>query len=187
MIAWATIDAAVKAAIVAASGVQDVQWHWQPGAMRALVSIDLKRSPVARLGTDDRSYDYDAIAGTLTATQRGQRSFVVEVRCTSDRGEPSDTTPVDAADVLAQLMTRMWRQSNLNALATAGCALSSIGQIVRQDFAVDGRDYGLAIVPITFLCADVDADTTEDWIDHFAGELVVTTPDGTVIRTPFSG
>lgn len=193
MIPWRTIDEAIAAAVKTTSGVNDVRWKWQPAQMRAAggaaptpkASIDLKRSPVVRIGSDERLYD--EVGDTLAAKQRGQRSFTVEIRCTSSKGSPSDTAPTDPADILSVLVTRMWRSSTHAAFRAAQCGLSTAGQIVRTDFTVDGREHGLAIVPLTFLCADVDADSDEYWIDSFAGNLVLTTPDGTEITTPFSG
>jgi hypothetical protein len=190
VIAWATIDAALAAAVTTASGVSDVRWKWQPPKMRAAgnatgASIDLKRSPVSRFGKDETLYT--AGVASLEAYQKGQRSFALEVRCTSDRGAPSDSAPIDASDVLSVLMTRIYRPSVLAALRTAGVALSTMGAIVRSDFTVDKREHGLAILTLTFLCADVDTDTDEYWIESFTGTLVVTTPDGSEITTPFSG
>lgn len=192
MIAWATIDAAIKSAISTASGVTEIRWKWQPSAMRAAISIDLRRSPVEVIGQDERVHRYTApsvdpvVAESFKAYQRGQRRFAVEVRCYSDRGAPSDTAPIDSADILSVLVTRMYRTSVLDALTSAGCALSAISSIVRSDYSVDKREISLAIVTLTFLTADVDLDTDEYWIETVLGNLVVTTPDGSTITTPFS-
>jgi hypothetical protein len=184
MIAWATVDAAVKAAVTTASGVTNARWKWEPSAVRAKQAIDLKRTPVARLGTDERRYVDEG--DERIGVQVGQRSFSVEVRCTSDKGSPSDTTPLDSADILSLLMTRIWRPSILDALRMAGVAVSTIGQIVRSDFKVEGREYGLSIVTVTFLVADVDSDSDDYWIETANGTFTVTTPDGSEIATPFS-
>ena len=185
-VAWKTIGDALKLAMQQTSGLDDVRWRWQPSTVRKKTCLDLKRSPVAIVGVDERRRKYDAQADRNDATQVGQRSFTLEVRCKSQYGAPDDDEPKDAADVLAQIATRIRRPSILAALAEAGCALSSVGAITRMDYEVDGREYGLAVMELVFLAADVDRDGDDPFIEHVHGTISVHGPDDSVHTVPFS-
>lgn len=187
MIAWATLDAAIKAQVIACSPVTDVRWAWEPNAWTKPVRIRLKRSPIGVVGLDARVRTYDADDDTLYAYQVGARTFGLEIRCESIRGAPSDSAPVDCADVLSVLITRLRRPSVTTALAAGGCSVSSISGIARTTYEVEEREYGLAVVTVTMLAADVDLDTSamdandtvgaEDIIETVTGDLTGTTPD----------
>src|SRR5690349_654020 len=128
-IAWSTVDAAIKAAISGCADDAQVRWKWEPSKLRARVTLSLKRSPIRSFGRDHRRRTYDAGTDTLNAEQVGQRAFQLEVRCESDRGSPDDTTPRAAADVLSQVMTRIYRPAVLAALREAGTTVAQVGNI----------------------------------------------------------
>lgn len=199
MIAWSDIDAALSTAIATASGVSDVKWRWESPSMRQAERIYLERGPVTVLGIDERRQ----VGGTAQpwtfaqafplgvtpdpdAYQVGQRSFQLEVRVETHRGMPSNTAPVDAADILSRLVTRIRRPTILADLVAAGMSLSAIGQIVRQAYNDGTRDVRAAVVSLTFLCADVDLDGADYFIETVNGDLVVARPDGNDVTTPFS-
>lgn len=171
-IAWQTIDEAIKSAVSTCAGNAQTRWKWEPSKVRGKVTLSLKRSPVRPLGRDSRRRTYES--GALSAEQVGQRAFSVEVRCESDKGSPSDATPTAAADVLSQVMTRLYRPSILLALRTAGAAVVQVGNIARTEYKVEGREYDAAIVEVTFHCADVDPDGDDYWIETVNGTLTLT-------------
>lgn len=178
-IAWATVDAGIKAAVSSCADDAQARWKWEPSKVLARVTLKLKRSPLRMFGRDLRRRVYDAGDDVLNASQVGQRGFQLEVRCESDRGSPSDTTPRAAADVLSQVTTRIYRPSVLAALRTAGVSVSSVGNITRTEYKVEGREYEAAIVEIAMLCVDVDPDGDDYWIETVAGALTVETSDTT--------
>jgi hypothetical protein len=181
-IAWSTIDAAIKAAVSACAGNVQARWKWEQSKLLGKVTIKLKRSPVRSFGRDLRRRAYDADDDVLNAEQVGQRAFQLEVRCESDRGSPSDTAPVAAADVLAQVMTRIYRPAILAALRTAGTTVVQVGNITRTEYKIEGREYEAAIVEMTMHCTDVDADGDDYWIESVNGTLTGETSD-TIDRT----
>lgn len=174
-IAWRTIDTAIKAAVSECGGNVQARWKWEPSKVRAKVTLLLKRSPVRSFGRDLRRRTY--ADGELGASQVGQRAFQLEVRCESDKGSPSDTAPVAAADVLAQVMSRIYRPSVLAALRAAGTTVVQVGNITRMEYKVDEREYEAAVVELTMHCADVDADGSDYWIETVNGTMTLTTPD----------
>lgn len=199
MIAWQTVDEALASAVATASGVTDVRWRWQPPMMRQAQRIYLERGPVTLLGVDERRRAMSGAtpwnfadpfplgsSGSLGGSQVGQRSFGIEVRCETHRGMPSDAYQVDASDILSVFVTRIRRPSILDDLRTAGMSLSAIGPIVRQAYNDGVRDVRASIVELTFLCADVDTDGADYFIETVNGDLVVARPDGNDITTPFS-
>ncbi len=196
MIAWATLDAAIKAQVLACAPVTDVRWAWEPSKFTKPVRIRMKRSPISVVGMDARVHDYDADDDALYAYQVGARTFSVEIRCESIKGAPSDSAPVDCADVLSVLVTRLRRPSVVAALKAGGCSISSFTGIVRTTYEVEEREYGLAIVTVTMLAADVDLDTSamdasdtvgaDDIIETATGDLTGTSPDDSDRVVPWS-
>ena len=110
----------------------------------------------------------------MSAEQVGQRVFSVEVRCESDKGSPSDATPTAAADVLSQVMTRLYRPSIPLGPRTAGAAVVQVGNIARTEHKVEGREYDAAIVEVTFHRATSTRDGDDYWIETVNGTLTLT-------------
>lgn len=164
MIAWATAEAAIKSAVQDASGVTDVAWRHEPSKMRGKITINLERSPMTVVGSDERRRAYDAADG-LVATQVSARQFRVVLRCESDKGTPSDTTYVDSADILGLLQTRIRRPSIIADLRAASMALSSVGPATRVEYRSDGRAISAAVVELVLLIHDADVDGSDDWFN----------------------
>lgn len=183
MIAWSTIETALASAIATCTGLADVTWQREPSQMHKPQYVVLERSPLTTIGDD--AHEVNPVS--LASRQHGWRSFDLQIRCTSNRGAPSDTAYVDAADILGLVQTRIRRGAILTALRAAGVALSSVGPVIRQTYSVDGREMRQAILTITWLCADVDADgTTADIIQHANGTITVASPDASTRATTFS-
>lgn len=174
-IAWRSIDEAIKAAVSSCAGNVQARWKWEPVKVLAKQTLKLKRSPVRSFGRDLRRRTYSS--GTLDAEQVGQRAFQLEIRCESDKGSPSDSAPVAAADVLSMVMTRIYRPSVLATLRAAGTTVAQVGNITRTEYTVEGHEYEAAIVELTMHCTDVDADGEDYWIETVNGTLTGTTPD----------
>lgn len=189
MIQWATIDAALKLAVQTMTGLTDVSWRWEPSAVRKVQYIILERSPVIALGNDCREHRRVPVTDNpdrIETRQHGQRQFDLELRCVSTAGRPSDSAPLDAADLLAVVLTRISRPSISDAFAAAGVAFSNAGPIVRQTYSVDGREMRAAILTLTMLTYDVDADADDEAIESVNGTIAVDSPDGTTVTRTFS-
>jgi hypothetical protein len=190
VIPWATIDAALVVAVKAASGLTDVTWRWQPSAMRKPQYILLERSPATATGVDVRERKRDPLPradlSTIVVRQHGWRTFSLELRCVSDVGKPSDTAPKDASDLLGLVQTRIRRPAVLDALRTAGVALSTIGPIFRQAYSVEGREMRASIMSLVFLTADCDEDGAGEAIEHVTGTVTVESPDESEVEIPIS-
>ncbi len=179
MIAWATIEAALVVAVKAASGLTDVTWKREPSAMRKPQYIIMERSPLTSLGVDARERKRRppprAPMSPIVVRQHGQRSFSLELKCTSNIGKASDTVQLDASDLLGQVQTRIRRRETLRALKAAGIGLSVVGPIIRQAYDVDGREMRRSIMSLTFLTADCDEDGAGEAIET-VNPTITTTP-----------
>lgn len=183
MIAWATIEDALVVAVKGASGLADVTWARESSAWRKAQYIVLERSPLSTIGIDARERKRipndppSSALEQIVVRQHGQRSFALELQCTSDVGKASDTSPLDASDLLGQVQTRIRRRSVLRALRAAGVGLSAVGPVIRQAYEVDGRAMGRSLLSLTFLLADCDEDEDGEAIEHANAAVTLTTTE----------
>lgn len=161
---WATIRNAIKAAVVASTGIADVQWRnskeaggWRGGENGLNPYIDLVLRSPQTLGQDETRYTFNAGTDQQAKTQVGNRRMIVSVRIHNH----SQAEGEEAVGALASLLrTRLHWAGVLANLRTAGVALSAIQPTVDADFTEDDREVSLAIVDVVFLAGESDTDTT---------------------------
>jgi hypothetical protein len=174
---WPTIDAALVEQVSLVTEISDVRWAWESSAWRMPEThVTLKRSGVTPIGIDVRERNYNQVTDELDANQVGRRSFVLEVRADSVRGA-SGASP---EDVLAMLRTRLYRPSVLAALYAAGVSLSTVSPVRSVPAKRDGREWAVAILEVTLLVTDIDADAPDTWIEKVqVRSEFLRRPDGT--------
>ena len=147
--------------------------------------IRLARTPMGTIGRDGSAYEF--ASSTLSEYRIGQRTFSLEVRAETAVGSPrsSDEAPESADDLLMRVISRVQRRQNTDALAAAGCALSTISGVVRTTYTADGtRETRAAIVTLGMLCADLDRVTGEQ--GAASGSDYIATVEGTVNGDEFT-
>ncbi len=169
------IETAIKAVVADCSGVTDVRWQTEQSAWRNGITINLKRSPLARVGRDERRRVVaDGASVTWPATQVGQRVLRVTVRAESDR-----TTPLTGMDALARLGIAIYRPSTLATLRAAGLALSSVSGVTDYEASVRERALACAACELVFNVADTLADGNDEWFERVSARVDLSTPDST--------
>jgi hypothetical protein len=185
VIPWATIDAALVVAVKAASGLDDVFWAAESSAMRDAQYIRLKRSGLTVIGQDERLHrrevldpvpDEPAFPDRVLGRQRGQRTVSLEIRCVSDVGSPSDTTPLDPADILGEVQTAINDPAIYEGLHAAGVAVSVVGPIIDQAYSVDGVEMRASIMSLVLLATDYGTEREADTIETVTTPTVTVTP-----------
>lgn len=181
---FATLQAAMKAAIVSASGIASTRVRWAHESAAATwiaypcAVLQLKH-PRA-VGVDQIVYTYDGGEDTLYPTHEGPREMLLEVKIETDTQVPGS----DVMQIASDLVTRIRRESVRSAMLTAGLALATIEPVVYAGYRSDDRMLSAAVVEMRLLAAETDRDSlsTGDYITDVSGvSETLYGPDGAAL------
>lgn len=166
---WATIQEAIRTAVVSSVGIPDQRVQWMDTASAGqwrdspLVDLVLK-SPVA-VGVDESRRKYNAGTDKLEWTQDGPRKFTVSVRIEAESQKTGEETVGTEA---GNLRTRLGRPATRAAMRAGGVVLERMEPTVDADFSRDNRMVSLSITDVVFWAAESDPDPTAsgDYIQH---------------------
>lgn len=134
-IAWTTIENAILAWVMAASGLPErlIRWEWQRGERPAETYIVLQIDDVMKVGRDWKVVD-DApvpVAGAeLRVRSFGHRVGTLRMQCFLGRGDTADLTVKILVDVVSELEAHVY-DLDLNGVG--------IGDVSPVRLAVGGR------------------------------------------------
>lgn len=193
---WSDVREAVRLAIAEATQLEDVaglrntttrrvEWRNRATASRMVSGAwaELRfYSPVA-MGVDETRYSFETNPDRLVPNYGGPRQFNVQVLLQADNQEPD----ADAVGILAgRLRTRLRRREILDALLEAGVAFVRMGPSIEVDYTdINGREISASTTEMTFACAEIDVDESEDasWIAELEYTLEVENGDADIEET----
>jgi len=159
---WAAIRAAIRTAVVSATGLAASRVYWgdtkEEAAMRLSPSIKLKLRSPQDVGWDETRYEFDEEEDKLVPVRCGQRRFVVTISV-----EAQDQTDgrESVGALSSTLRTRLQRASVRAALRTSGVALSDVLTTQEHDYSAEDRRISVGITDVVFLAAENDVDTSD--------------------------
>ena len=184
---WATVRAAVKAAIASASGLHTAQVSWAKrpqGAVNRTIVLQLVSTPadysarVSRtLNTNGTSFDVE-VSKTVTFTCNVRTEVV------------SPDAQGDSFDLAESARLGLELPSVREALSLAGVVLVGIPMSVTPlgSILVDERELDASVFDVEFRAVFNKADPkSQGWIERVEGQGTLRDLDGTEIQVPFEG
>jgi hypothetical protein len=160
-LAWATVENALHAWVVSASGLAagKVLWAFQNIGQRERPYVTLRILGLERVGHDAlvQSYDADAAAGQeVTLAVDGRRTLVVSVQAYSAGVVGAGT----AREIVAKVQTALSLPSVQTTLRAAGLAVLNEGRITDVPELVETRWESRASLDVRFHCIDSASEKT---------------------------
>lgn len=160
----ATIRAALKVAVVAASGLSStgaVEWKGTAAvsSFRDFPRCDMSMRSFRGVGNDEVRREYDADEDALVLTVCGNRTAILTLRFETQDGSDSGHANVYAL----QAMARLQRPSTLATLRTAGVALAGFEALQTFDnVKLQDRVVSIAVLEANLNLAENDTDDASD-------------------------
>jgi hypothetical protein len=183
----ATIRAAIKTAVVAASGLSDsgaVEWKGAKESAygRPLIRCDMSLRSIRGVGGDELRREYNEDDDVQDVTICGQRQGTLTLRFETQDGSDSGI----ALGYATRAMARLMRPSNLETLRAAKVSIAGFESIQTFDnVKAQDRFLSVAVLDVQLNMAEVDTDDTEgvgefiesvqidsDTLDNEAGDPV---------------
>lgn len=172
----ATIQEAIRDAVVSATGVPDVDVYWagskEAGYAHKSPKVELSCPAFVKVGQGERRAEYvPGVVATRTITHVGDRRLTVTVKF-----EVDDQTPgVSGLYYASRLATRINFRAPVALLKPAKCAVTWVSGARSADYVTQNRKVSVYVVEMIVHAAEVDIDTTGDqyaqaWIERAAGQ-----------------